>query len=127
MSAAADAKIRMLLPVLGSDQSGEVVAAAAAIGRLLEADGLDWHALADRLAGPADTTAPRPAAGWHDRTYRERRAVLASLLACRCLTEWESEFVRSLHSLLSRRDVMLSERQAAVLDELLAKAAGCQR
>ena len=40
-----------LVPVLGSDQIGEVSAAAAAITRILSSEGLDWHDVAGQLAG----------------------------------------------------------------------------
>jgi hypothetical protein len=43
-----------LIPLLGSDKSGEVVATAAAIGRVLEANGLDWHSLAAAVAPMVD-------------------------------------------------------------------------
>jgi hypothetical protein len=39
-----------LIPLLGSDKSGEVVATAAAIGRVLETAGRDWHDLAAAVA-----------------------------------------------------------------------------
>jgi hypothetical protein len=42
-----------LIPLLGSDKPGEVVATASAIGRALHGAGLDWHDLAGRaLAEP---------------------------------------------------------------------------
>ena len=41
-----------LIPMLSSDQGGEVIAAAAAIGRALKGAGLDWHDLARRAAAP---------------------------------------------------------------------------
>jgi hypothetical protein len=46
-----------LIPRLASNHPGEVVATAAAIGRVLEANKLDWHDLAAAVA---------PADGWHD-------------------------------------------------------------
>ena len=51
-------KITRLVPLLGSDQSGEVVAAAAAIGRALRSDGLDWHRPEERRRGPVIKYAP---------------------------------------------------------------------
>jgi len=38
-------RVGKLLPLLGSDKAGEVVAAARAIERTLRADGKDWHTL----------------------------------------------------------------------------------
>jgi hypothetical protein len=47
--AAITPKIVKLLPLLTSEHDGEVVAAARAIGRILAAAGLDWHALANAI------------------------------------------------------------------------------
>ncbi|WP_237482647.1 hypothetical protein [Lichenibacterium dinghuense] len=44
-------RLSKLIPRLASDQAGEVVATAAAIGRTLAGAGLDWHDLAARLTG----------------------------------------------------------------------------
>lgn len=53
-------KILPLLPSLSSDQDGEVVAAARAIGRVLKANGQDWHdivtVLEPHTAAPVDFT-----------------------------------------------------------------------
>ena len=38
-------KLAKLLPLLGSDKHGEVVAAALAVGRTLASAGADWHDL----------------------------------------------------------------------------------
>jgi hypothetical protein len=46
-------RLKKLLLMLSSDQPGEVVAAAKAIGRSLKTDGSDWHDLARRLSAPA--------------------------------------------------------------------------
>ena len=48
-------KIAKLLPLLASDQDGEVVATARAIGRTLAAGGSDFHALATAIAAPTST------------------------------------------------------------------------
>lgn len=47
------ARLRPLVLRLAGEQPGEVVAAAAAIGRVLKSAGLSWHALADAIAPPA--------------------------------------------------------------------------
>lgn len=46
-------RLKKLLLMLSSDQPGEVVAAARAIGRTLKTDGSDWHDLARQLSAPA--------------------------------------------------------------------------
>ena len=50
--------------MLSSDRDGEIVAAANAVGRLLEAAGLDWHDLADAISLPPDRHAPT--GNWRD-------------------------------------------------------------
>ncbi|KAB0680068.1 hypothetical protein F6X38_09665 [Aureimonas leprariae] len=45
-------KLSKLLPLLGSDKDGEVIATARAIGRTLSAAGLDFHALAEAIERP---------------------------------------------------------------------------
>src|SRR3954452_7385985 len=60
-------KISKLIPMLGSDKPGEIIATAAAIGRTLKGVGRDFHDLAlaieigDAMV-PIDTSkkAPRP-------------------------------------------------------------------
>jgi hypothetical protein len=55
-------RLEKLLLMLSSDQPGEVVAAAQAIGRSLKADGSDWHDLASRLRNPEPRLKPHKAA-----------------------------------------------------------------
>jgi len=61
-------KLTKLLPLLGSDKDGEVLATVSAIGRLLSTAHLDWHDLAALIehgyATPArpQTNGPR----WQD-------------------------------------------------------------
>jgi hypothetical protein len=45
--------LRKLIPCLGSDQPHEILAAVAAIGRVLRGAGRDWHDLADTLMADA--------------------------------------------------------------------------
>jgi hypothetical protein len=72
------ARLAKLLPMLASDQPGEVLATAAAITRTLARAGTDWHGLAalvgseaKRQAAPAFTFA-----GLAPRTARKQMAVL---------------------------------------------------
>jgi hypothetical protein len=51
-------KLRLLLPRLASDASGEVVATVAAIRRTLAASGMDLHDLAAMIGAPASPPAP---------------------------------------------------------------------
>jgi hypothetical protein len=57
-------KLRRLLLMLSSDQPGEVVAAANAIGRALRANECDWHDLANSISAPVSSEQPEPA-DWH--------------------------------------------------------------
>jgi hypothetical protein len=45
--------LRKLIPRLGSDQPGEVLATVAAIARVLQGAGCDWHDLVDVLLADA--------------------------------------------------------------------------
>src|SRR5262249_7808023 len=42
-------RLKQLLLMLSSDQPGEIVAAATAIGKILEREGVDWHDLVNGL------------------------------------------------------------------------------
>jgi hypothetical protein len=53
--------------MLSSDHDGEVVNAARAIDRVLRANRLDWHDLAQALCPPlVPTVRPHDDADWHD-------------------------------------------------------------
>jgi len=52
-------RIAQMMPLLSSDNTGECAAAAMAMGRLLKANGLDWH---DLTAAFADTPVVPPQA-----------------------------------------------------------------
>lgn len=49
-------RLSQLLLMLSSEADGERANAAAAIGRLLSANGCDWHDLAKMLAAPASSS-----------------------------------------------------------------------
>jgi hypothetical protein len=51
-------KIMKLLPMLSSPVAGEAAAAAAAIGRVLEGAGLDWHDFTAAFAPDSQADAP---------------------------------------------------------------------
>ena len=52
-------RLSKLVPMLSSNQPGEVVAAAEAISRALKGVGADWHDLTRELTGPAQSAPPR--------------------------------------------------------------------
>ena len=55
-------KVVLLIPMLGSDQDGEVIGAARAIERTLKAVGCDWHDLVKIITSPpVAPVQPQPA------------------------------------------------------------------
>lgn len=72
-------RLAKLLPMLGSDQPGEVMAAVRAIGRTLSGAGLDWHTLAALVAAEAKRqgTPAFSFASLAPRTARKQMALLA--------------------------------------------------
>jgi hypothetical protein len=104
-------KLAPLLRLLASDNDGEALAAARAIGRVLAGAGLDHHALAAALADPSptDPAGASPAATML-RDLRARRA---------CLTHYERRFIGDLIGRLAvEGDLRLSHRQRRLLREL---------
>jgi hypothetical protein len=79
-------RVAKLIRLLSSDREGEVVAAAAAIKRVLKENDLDFHALADMVTGECDkgatkskvmavalpiaVTTPFPGAKWQSFAWR---------------------------------------------------------
>lgn len=57
-------KIGKLMRILGSDKSGEVLAAVAALGRVLEITDLDFHSLADAVADGLKPSKPARGTCW---------------------------------------------------------------
>lgn len=105
-------RLAKLLPLLASDQPGEVVATAAAIGRTLAGAGLSWHDLVAALdPPPGRTVRPGPSATPNTRVMAE------TLWRCQRLTEWEQGFVGSVLDQLKRARG-LSERQVATLRKI---------
>lgn len=90
------AKLTQLVLMLSSEHDGEIVAAAKAIGRSLQADGKDWHWLGDliegRLPPPAQDKNPL-----HDILWQEGvEAVLA--VYGNHLSDREEEFLVNMSS-----------------------------
>lgn len=125
-------KLEKLLPVLGSDKPGEVVAAAAAITRTLEGAGGNWHDLAGAVM--RGLTAPAvPIVVPKSRRARRRRETHTTVdpdtaqilhafatLGGRQMDAWARDFVASTHSLFLRTGT-LSEKQRDKLAELVRK------
>ena len=65
-------RLARLLPLLSSDQPGEVTAAAAAVGRALKAAERDWH---DLVAVLTSVPAPQPRPATKPRPMRDGQAI----------------------------------------------------
>jgi hypothetical protein len=134
-------KLAKLLPLLGSDKDGEVVATAKAIQRTLQSGGADWHDLAgavQRVGLPAvkaqrkprkpkaksqppapPTRAARP---WGAFTTEERLRLLDALINSGILTSWELQFATEIREYVHYKPGLAqSERQACVLDRLVTR------
>jgi hypothetical protein len=73
-------RLAKLLPLLASDQPGEVVATARAIGQTLQRGGMDWHDLAALVSGEGKRQAAPvfTFATLAPRTARKQIALLAA-------------------------------------------------
>ena len=109
-------RLRKLLLMLSSNQDGEVVGAARAIGRTLQSVGSDWHALAGVLTEPPHPKrAPHTDDDAHADDWRELRQFC--LDRDRLLSEREREFLTSLGNWRGT----LTEKQHAWLDSIHAR------
>lgn len=118
-------RVKQLVLMLSSDQDGEVISAARALGRTLRAAGSDWHELADSLVSisPAQRppkSPPRTPTWAHVDNPQD---FLDKIKTEPWLNPWESEFVTSIRAQLERfmpREP--SPKQRAVLDRLVRRA-----
>jgi hypothetical protein len=118
-------KLQKLIPLLGSDKAGEVVATARAITRTLKKAGLDLHDLAKILGRgeqPAALDHRVEPVCWVDIPESERPAWLARMSDSRRLSPWEQNFSASILAQVRFRPwSRLSEKQVAVLDRCIGK------
>ena len=131
-------RVALLIPSLGRDNDNEVVATVRAIGAALEAGGLDFHDLAQAIAGAgrlsvecatSSTTHPqnRGSASWAPghRAWQAHsdhdRARWLAMYGAASLSDREQDFVDGLLQQLSRRGARASERQAAWLAQIFAR------
>ena len=134
-------RVGALLRLLGSDQDGEALGAARALGRTLSASGLDLHALADVVENPPapmvlyrqPEPVRRPRAsrtsspGGIELTPTRRRQVIDALSrasARDALSAWEREFAASIITTLQGRRPRLSARQHEIIERLMVKIGG---
>jgi hypothetical protein len=118
-------RLAKLLPLLSSDQPGEVVATARAIGQTLQRGGMDWHDLAVLVSGEGKRQAA-PAftfASLAPRTARKQIALLAGQPAMTMMDRVRLEQLRQwLHG--QAVSVRLPADQVQWLDGLWREAFG---
>jgi hypothetical protein len=118
-------KVPSLVRLLASENDGEALGAARALGRVLSNEGMSFHDLADRLthAPPYASEAPSVARnryGWSGMSNPQQAAFLAKALAGDVLSPWEREFANSVRRLLLS-GVSLSAKQASICERMFAR------
>jgi hypothetical protein len=121
MTPALARRLGKAVTLLGSPVDGEVLAAVRAVGRTLEAAGMDWHALAALVTGetvrmtrPAFTFATLP-----PRTARKQMSFLAWRPGVSPAERARLELLRA--KLLGARKLSLSGTEIEWLDALWRK------
>ena len=104
-------RIGKLILLLSSNQPGEVVAAASAIGRTLQAEGKTWHDLASTI-----TALPAPANDDETRKKETCEQVFSRALELD-LSDWEQSFVKSVRRYW-RRNGYITPKQGKVLQDI---------
>jgi hypothetical protein len=122
------ARLAKLLPLLGSDQPGEVVAAATALQRVLAGVGMDLVDLADLVAAEAQRR-QRPAFSFASLGPRGARKQLAMLLhrAPRgALSDMEQSQVQHLYDALAGKasTAKLTGAALTAMDDLWRRVFG---
>lgn len=123
LSSTVTIKLAKMLPLLASDQDGEVVATAAAIGRVLAGAGASWHDVA-ALLSPVPPAKPVPSNRERSSTafsfaHLELEGVYFRILTMKQGTKWTAHERRLLaeveEQLLQQPPVPLSRFQAEIL------------
>jgi hypothetical protein len=121
--AALSKKLQKLIPLLGSDKAGEVVATAAAIGRTIKRAGYTWHDLTAQLTEQRviyrDVARPTPARA----TWADLRGIASELEGYGDLSPWEADFVEGVRRTL-RRGYPLLTKQRRVLERIWSRVGG---
>jgi hypothetical protein len=112
--------IAQLLPRLGSNFDGEIIATAKAIQRVLHSSSMDWHDLTKAITAPAPAALPRqPCRGESDESA-EIRLWLEAVAQEHYPNQWTQAFVANI---LSRRSFdTLSKKQWAVINCIVDEA-----
>ena len=116
-------RLAKLLPLLSSDQPGEVVATARAIDQTLQRGGLDWHDLAALVSGEGKRQAA-PAFSFANLAPRTARKQIALLAARPAMTMMDRIRLEQLRQWLHGQavSVRLQADQVQWLDGLWRKA-----
>lgn len=125
-------RLALIIPRLASNHDGEVVATARAIGRTLNAAGLDWHDVAAAI-NAIDPPRPRhqswghaddpPPPLWSELRPHDRRAWLDAIDGQPWLSEWEATFVADIRvRFRASQHKGFSGKQQIVLNRLIARA-----
>ena len=118
-------RLAKLLPLLSSDQPGEVVATAQAIGQTLQRGGMDWHDLAALVLGEGKRQAASAFtfASLAPRTARKQIALLSARPTVSLLDRIQLDHLRLwLHG--KPVSVRLPTDQVQWLDQLWREAFG---
>lgn len=123
-------RVGALLRLLGSDQDGEALGAARALGRTLSAVGLDMHVLADVVEHPAALPPARrprrPKAeqghiNWPSSYRVHVSTTLKKGLVRFPFNQWERDFITNIIGRLRDPRGRLTFKQAEVAERLVAK------
>ena len=116
-------KLAILIPRLGSDRDGEIVATVKAIGRQLTKNGSDWHDLAAMLTAPPATFQPESDA--HNGGVTNYREAVNWIIASDAgnLSKKEYRFIHDMQRNRARWG-RPSEKQAAWIDGILERLGG---
>jgi hypothetical protein len=121
MSAIAARRIGRTLALLGSPEDGEALAAARALGRLLEGAGMDHHALAALVTAEIERRG-RPAFTFATLPVRQARKQMGFLAWRRGVSPVERARIETLRArLLGQNRLSLSEAEIQWLDGLWRK------
>lgn len=124
MTPAQTRRLGKAVALLGSPHDGEVIAAAHAIGRTLDAAGMDWNGLAALVSGEVSR---RSASGFTFATAgpRHARKLMAHVKRRPTTSAADSERLEGLRArLLGARKLALSREEIEWLDALWRAAGG---
>ena len=82
------------MPMLSSGQAGECAAAAAAIDRLLKANGLDWHDLTSAIVSPGAASPPPTPDPTPSSPFGDNPGAVADDLLCDAINAIQHSGVR---------------------------------